>query len=184
MIPKPIAKSAAPVRGALFLFAILAIAAPALAADVHVCFTPEYEGGRSCTNQIDDAIASARKQILVQAYDFTSKPIGSALVEAHRRGVDVRVILDAEQLRSKNYEVDYLARGGVPIAVDAKHNNAHNKVMIIDGETVITGSFNFTKAAERENAENVVFIRDAAIAREYIANFDRHAAHSYAYRSR
>ncbi len=176
--------SAALVRGALFLFAMLAVTTSARAADVHICFTPEYEGGRSCTDQIDDAIASARKQVLVQAYDFTSKPIGSALVEAHRRGVDVRVILDAEQLRFKNYEVDYLARGGIPVTVDSKHNNAHNKVMIIDGETVITGSFNFTKAAQRENAENVVFIRDAAIAREYIANFDRHAAHSYAYRPR
>jgi len=184
MVVKPIARSVAITRGALFLFAILAIAPSARSTDVRVCFTPEYEGGRSCTSQIDDAIASARKQILVQAYDFTSKPIGSALVEAHRRGVDVRVIVDGEQLRFQNHEVDYLARGGIPVTVDSKHNNAHNKVMVIDGETVITGSFNFTKAAERENAENVVFIRDAAIAREYIANFDRHAAHSYAYRSR
>jgi phosphatidylserine/phosphatidylglycerophosphate/cardiolipin synthase-like enzyme len=58
---------------------------------------------------------------------------------------------------------------------------AHNKVMILDGQTVITGSFNFTKSAEESNAENLLVIRDAAIAGQYAANWHAHAQHSEPY---
>jgi phosphatidylserine/phosphatidylglycerophosphate/cardiolipin synthase-like enzyme len=59
---------------------------------------------------------------------------------------------------------DVLANQGVPTKIDATHAIAHNKVMIIGGETVITGSFNFTKAAQARNCENLLIIRDQALA--------------------
>ena len=70
--------------------------------------------------------------------------------------------------------------------IDAQHAIAHNKVMIIDGETVITGSFNFTKAAEENNAENLIVLRDRKLAERYIKNWQEHAEHSenYAVRGR
>lgn len=65
--------------------------------------------------------------------------------------------------------------------IDAAHAIAHNKVMIIDGETVITGSFNFTKAAEEKNAENLLVIHDRALATKYMENWKEHAGHSAVY---
>ncbi len=126
-------------------------------------------------------IDAAKTTILVQAYSFTSAPIAKALVEAHKRGVDVRVILDKSQRTEKYSEADFLHNVGIPTWIDAKHAIAHNKVIVIDGETVITGSFNFTKAAEEHNAENMLVIRDSALAAKYAANWQAHVEHSEAY---
>ena len=72
----------------------------------------------------------------------------------------------------------------IPTLIDAKHAIAHNKVMVIDEETVITGSFNFSKAAEQENAENLLIIHDRALAAKYLENWKAHAAHSEVYKGR
>ena len=65
--------------------------------------------------------------------------------------------------------------------IDANHAIAHNKVIVIDGETVVTGSFNFTKAAQEKNAENVLIIRDPAVAAQYAQNWETHRQHSQPY---
>jgi len=150
------------------------------AGQVHACFTPEYHGGATCTEQIVSAIASARKSIFVQAYGFTSAPIAKALVGAHKRGIDVRVILDKSNVREGYSSATFLQHMGITPLIDSEHAIAHNKVMVIDAREVITGSFNFTKAAEEKNAENVVFIDDPAVATAYAQNWRDHAAHSVA----
>jgi phosphatidylserine/phosphatidylglycerophosphate/cardiolipin synthase-like enzyme len=104
---------------------------------VTVCFTP----GGNCTDAIVQALGDAKRTILVQAYSFTSAPIAKALLDAHTRGVQVQVILDKSQRTEKYSSADFLANQGVPTMIDANHAIAHNKVMVIDGETVITGSF-------------------------------------------
>ena len=119
--------------------------------------------------------------ILVQAYSFTSAPIAKALLNAHKRGVQVQVILDKSQRTEKYSSADFLANQGVPTMIDAQHAISHNKVMIIDGETVLTGSFNFTKAAQEKNAENLLIIRDPALAAQYTQNWQAHAQHSQPY---
>ena len=91
--------------------------------------------------------------------------------EAEKRSVKVIAILDARN-RTKNYSAaDFLAHEGVETYVDSMHAIAHNKIMIIDGTTVLTGSFNFTKAADQKNAENLLVIRDDKIAAKYEAHF-------------
>jgi phosphatidylserine/phosphatidylglycerophosphate/cardiolipin synthase-like enzyme len=106
------------------------------------------------------------------------------LVEAHKRGVDVRVILDKSQRTERYSEADFLVNMGIPTWIDARHAIAHNKIMVIDGATVITGSFNFTKAAEEHNAENMLVIRDKALAGKYAANWQAHLEHSERYEGR
>ncbi len=147
---------------------------------IEVYFSPH--GG--CTDAVAHEIESARSTILVQAYSFTSAPIAKALVAAQRRGVRVQVILDKGELRQNYREPDFLAQMGVPTRIDAKHTNAHNKVMIIDGQVVLTGSFNFTRQAETSNAENLLVIRSPALARQYKANWQLHAEHSEPYAGR
>ena len=92
--------------------------------------------------------------------------------------MDVEVILDKSQRTEDDARTKLLMDAGIPVRVDAAHAIAHNKVMVIDGETVITGSFNFTKVAEERNAENLLVIRDAALAAKYDANWRLHKAHS------
>jgi phosphatidylserine/phosphatidylglycerophosphate/cardiolipin synthase-like enzyme len=94
------------------------------------------------------------------------------------------VILDESQREERYTEADFLRNMGIPTWIDAKHAIAHNKVMVIDGETVVTGSFNFTKAAEEHNAENMLVIRDKALAARYAANWEAHLEHSDVYEGR
>jgi len=103
------------------------------------------------------------------------------LLNAHKRGVKVEVILDKSQRTQKYSSATFLFNVGISTKIDAEHPIAHNKIMIIDGETVITGSFNFTKAAEENNAENLLVIRDRKLAEVYRKNWEEHANHSGLY---
>jgi phosphatidylserine/phosphatidylglycerophosphate/cardiolipin synthase-like enzyme len=142
-----------------------------------VCFTP----GGNCTDAMIHALNDATRTVLVQAYRFTSAPIATAVLDAHKRGVQVQVILDKSQRTEKDSSADFLANQGVPTMIDANHAIAHHKVIVIDGEVVITGSFNFTKAAQEKNAENLLIIRDQALAAQYTQNWQAHAQHSQPY---
>jgi phosphatidylserine/phosphatidylglycerophosphate/cardiolipin synthase-like enzyme len=142
-----------------------------------VYFSPH--GG--CANAIIGELNKAKSIVLVQAYSFTSAPIAKALLNAHKRGVKVEVILDKSQSKQKYSSATFLHNVGIPVKIDARHAIAHNKVMVIDGETVITGSFNFTKAAEENNAENLLIIHDKKLAERYTRNWQEHAQHSEVY---
>jgi phosphatidylserine/phosphatidylglycerophosphate/cardiolipin synthase-like enzyme len=147
---------------------------------VEVFFSPN--GG--CTDAIVKALGQAKSTLLIQAYSFTSAPIAKAVVEAHKRGVQTEVILDKSQRTEKYSSADFLAHAGIKVLIDDKHKIAHNKIMIIDSNTVITGSFNFTKAAEEDNAENLLIICSKDLAVQYTENWNKHAEHSELYTGR
>jgi phosphatidylserine/phosphatidylglycerophosphate/cardiolipin synthase-like enzyme len=148
--------------------------------EIDVFFSPN--GG--CTGAVVRELGKAKHTVLVQAYSFTSAPIAEALVTAFRRGAKVQVILDRSQRSERYSSADFVAHAQIPTFIDAKHAIAHNKIIVIDGETVVTGSFNFTKAAEEHNAENLLIIHDAALATKYSDNWKHHLDHSEPYEGR
>lgn len=126
-------------------------------------------------------VAEAKRTIHVQAYLLTSRSITRALVDAHRRGVQVAVLADQEQAQrgSNDDQLEILAAEGIPVALETRYAAAHNKVMVIDGESaspvVMTGSYNFTWSAQARNSENLLILRDQPeLARRYLANWKRH----------
>lgn len=165
-------------RRCLFLFLILFIPLCSFSeilknVDIEVCFTP----GGNCTQEIVNAINHAERTILVQAYSFTSAPIAKALVNAKERGVNVKVILDKSQFKSEKYSSSkFLANQNIPVWIDNRVAIAHNKVMVIDDREVLTGSFNFTKAAQYKNAENLLIIQSPELAKLYSQNWQRRLA--------
>jgi phospholipase D len=136
---------------------------------VKVCFTP----GEDCLALIKKVIAKAEDEILVQAYVFTSRPIATALVNTYRRGVVVKVLVDKSQLRQKGSQLKKLLKVGIAVWVDDVAGIAHNKVMILDENYVVTGSYNWTAAAEYNNAENIVVINHKVTNRSYRDNWER-----------
>ncbi|HWR69169.1 MAG TPA: phospholipase D family protein [Desulfomonilia bacterium] len=137
------------------------------------------------TEAIVKELTSAKSEILVQAYSFTSKPIAEALVDAKKRGIKIEVVLDRSQKSQAYSSADFVAHAGIPTYVDSAHAIAHNKIMIIDRSTVITGSFNFTRAAEENNAENILIIKgNKALVDRYVQNFNEHKGHSERYEGR
>lgn len=130
-------------------------------AECSVCFTP----GNPCTQKIVDRIDNAKKEILVQSYSFTSPEISQALQRAQERNIVIKAIFDSSQENA--ITVYSLAKAGIEVFIDKVAGIAHNKVMIIDEEIVLTGSFNFTKAAQTRNVENSVCLRSKNIAKQY-----------------
>jgi phosphatidylserine/phosphatidylglycerophosphate/cardiolipin synthase-like enzyme len=160
----------------LCLWATLALAQTG---SIRVYFSPN--GG--CTDAILQQINRAKTEILIQAYSFTSKPIAQALIAAQKRGIRITAVLDKSNRTQKYSAATFLKNVGVPVFIDDKHAIAHNKIMIIDNRVVITGSFNFTMAAETKNAENLLIIEDLPdLTRAYRENFQKHLRHSLAYR--
>lgn len=167
----------------LLLLALVLLNFGAFAAtnsSIQVFFSPR--GG--CTEAITNTIAKAKNHIIVAAYSFTSAPIAGALRDAHRRGVKVTVILDESQKTANYSSADFLKNAGVATFIDSKHAIAHSKYMVLDNTVTITGSFNFTKAAEENNSENVLIIEDAEVARKFSLNWSEHLKHSERYKGR
>lgn len=142
-------------------------------------FSPK--GG--CTDAIVAAINASDNggTIFVQAYSFTSQPIEQALIAAKKRGSTVKVILDRSQYDAKGAAAGPLFDAGIEIRMDAKHQIAHNKVICIDGKTLITGSFNFTRQAEVGNAENLLIVQSPELVIAYVNNWQVHWDHSIPY---
>lgn len=153
---------------------------------VQVLFTPEQDAN----NAILDVLRQAKHTVHVQAFSFTSNEIAFGLIEAKRRGIEVEIIADAEQIRKlDNSKIPLLARAGLRVWVDELHQSAHNKVMVIDGAganpVVITGSMNFTYSGQFKNAENLLILRgNKPLAEAYAANWVRHKNHASPYANR
>ncbi len=124
--------------------------------DVDVAFSPK----QGATKLIINTIKNSEKSIFVAAYSFTSKPIANALIEAYQNGVDVKIVLDKSQRTAKYSAFLEVKNFGIPIRINSKYAIMHNKFMIVDGKILQTGSFNYSQAAENNNAENVLIISD------------------------
>ena len=155
-------------------------AVPTVPATIEVYYSPH--GG--CTEAITNALQAAQRTVLVQAYSFTSPEIEESLLAAAMRGVKVKLILDRSNLTQKsstlqkNSKLTDAIGNHLHVSIDAAHEIAHNKVMILDGEIVITGSFNFSRNAEIGNAENLLIIHSKELAASYTANWQEHFDHS------
>jgi phosphatidylserine/phosphatidylglycerophosphate/cardiolipin synthase-like enzyme len=133
----------------------------------------------SCTDAVVREIKAARREILVLAYSFTSRPIAEALVDAKLRGVHVEIVLDHSNETETHTEMPFLVEQGLAPVIDDHHAIAHNKVMVLDARTLITGSFNFTHQAENENAENLLIIKGhPELVSVYHQNFHAHKEHA------
>ncbi len=155
----------------------LLLLATSAQADVTVAFSPG-----DAEQTVIAAIGSARHSVHLAAYSFTSRPIAQALVDTKARGVEVEAVLDRSNATARYSGASALARAGIPVRIDSRYPIMHDKFLVIDGVTVETGSFNYTKAAARSNAENVVVIRDdPAVAAAYEAEWQRMWAESEAF---
>lgn len=159
--------------------AALSLTAPAFAspfypAEAAVFFSPKGGAEAAIVRSIDDA----KSRIRMQAFLFSNKKITQALIRAHQRGVKVDVIIDQRMPKKKPNTTQDLIKAGVPTFFDTAHRTAHDKVIIIDADTVLTGSFNFVKVAETKNGENLLILKSKPLAEEYVKNWEKHFTHS------
>ena len=143
--------------------------------EIDVGFSP----GGTAELVVVSAIRASRQNIRVAAYSFTSKVIAKELVEAHKRGIDVQVVLDKSQLSERYTSATFLANAGIPVRIDSEHAIQHNKYIVVDGRHLQTGSFNYTSSAASRNAENVILMWNSpSLAGVYLRNWNEHWAHA------
>lgn len=137
---------------------------------IQVGFSPEG----SAQKLVLETIGSAKQSIQMLAYAFQAQDIAQALVDAKERGVDVRVVVDQKRNRGKtsNVAMAFVTRNGVELRTNSHFHIHHDKVIIVDGNTVQTGSFNYARSAEILNSENVVVIQDMPdVSLQFIAHW-------------
>ncbi|MFT4174264.1 MAG: phospholipase D family protein [Rhodocyclaceae bacterium] len=137
---------------------------------IQVGFSPEG----SARTLVLETIRNAKQSIQMLAYAFQAPDIMQALVDARKRGVDVRIVIDKKrnQGSASKAAMDFVTRNGIELRTNSHFHIHHDKTIIVDGNTVETGSFNFAASAETANSENVIVIEGAPdIARQYIAHW-------------
>lgn len=148
---------------------------------IEAAFSPD----RGAEQLIVKVIDASQRTLRVAAYSFTSKSVAEALLRARRRGVDVQVVLDKSQVSERYTSATFLANVGIPVRIDSEHAIQHNKFIVADGNTVQTGSFNYTASAATRNAENVLVIwGQPRLAEIYVTEWQRHWNHALPYSGR
>jgi len=136
---------------------------------VRAYFSPDSD----VVEMLDPWLASAREEISLLVFNFTSDPLSERLIERLSAGVQVLGVFEASQAGNSGGEFDRLQAAGAELRLDRNPDDMHHKVIIIDSTLVITGSYNFSRAAREENDENVLVIYNPDIARQYLIEFDR-----------
>ena len=136
---------------------------------VQILFAPEDK----VISHLIPLIEGAQSRIYFMAFSFTHEDLGAAMLAQAEEGVDVRGIFETRGSETEYSRLAALHCAQVPVRQDGNPGTFHHKVIVIDDETVITGSLNFSANADESNDENVVIITSRSIANQYQREFDR-----------
>lgn len=136
---------------------------------LETCFSP----GGDCASRVVYWIRPANRSIHILIYSFTLNAVGDALVQAKQRRIDVKIVWDKSNWNDSGSEYQKLKDSGIEVRIDYRHGLLHDKVAIIDQHIIITGSFNWSRAANQENRENLVVIDSQAWALAYEQQFQQ-----------
>lgn len=118
-------------------------------------------------------LKNAKTSVKMLAFSFTDDATGQELIALHDKGVNVQIVMETRSAQGTGSEFGLMEQAGIPILRDANCYTAHNKVIVIDDQVVVTGSYNFTNRGENINDENMLIISDPTLAKLYSAEFDR-----------
>ncbi len=138
--------------------------------EVEVWFSPQDKAMR---NGVQVLIAQAERRIDVAMFYLTNKYVTAELIAAHKRGVDVRVIVDATSAQSKYTKHELLREAGIPVKVENWGSKMHMKAAVVDGRAVAVGSMNWSFSGAKKNDENTLILHSPELAVEFESVFDR-----------
>jgi phosphatidylserine/phosphatidylglycerophosphate/cardiolipin synthase-like enzyme len=124
-------------------------------------------------NLLAELLAKARSEIRFMAFSFTDDDMGGTILQQARNGVNVLGIFEERGSETEFSEFSFLFCAGLPVHLDGNPNMMHHKVLIIDQQIVVTGSYNFSANADNNNDENVLIIDNKQIAEVYLEEFER-----------
>ena len=142
----------------------------------NVLFFPDTNTGRNGRGACDtlfNALSSAGQSLSVCVFAFSSWPLVNILVNAHQRGVIVRVITDGEQMRLSTFQIEKLRGSGIQVRHNRSAYLMHHKFALIDGSRLVDGSLNWTQQGMHGNQENVIISSDARIVTPFKEHFEK-----------
>jgi len=138
-------------------------------AEIRIFFSPKGGIAEEIIRQIDNA----QEYIDIAIYSFTYEPLAGAIIRAKNRGVKIRVLMDKGQSQGKYSKYKFLLDNDIVVIQDRHAGIMHNKIAIIDGRILFTGSYNWSKSAEEKNQENLLeFIDEEEIIKVYQERLD------------
>lgn len=140
--------------------------APALRAEV------QFSPGPGCLNAITRCLEEAQKSVDICVFTVTDDRLAAAILDAHRRGVAVRLLTDDDKSFDRGSDIERLEAAGVPVRTDRSEHHMHHKFALFDRALVITGSYNWTRSAARHNRENLLVSDDPRLVAPYLRRFD------------
>ena len=132
-------------------------------------FSPEDNVAERIVARLNEASRS----IDFMAFSFTDDDIGAAVIARGKAGVQVRGVFEKTGSETRFSEYGQMKSAKMDVLQDGNPYLMHHKVFIIDGKTVVTGSYNFSQSAETSNDENLLIVGDAAMASQFTAEFER-----------
>lgn len=132
-----------------------------------------YSPGQACLGAITSLIKVARRSLDICVFTITDDRITNKIIDADRRGVVVRIITDNDKAFDSGSDTARLTRAGIEVRTDDTPDHMHHKFALIDGNTALTGSYNWTRSAAADNFENLVVTDDPTIVRSYAGEFER-----------
>lgn len=132
-----------------------------------------FSPGDACRNIIINQIMYATSNVSICVFTISDDRITSAIIDAHRRGRNVKVITDNDKSLDMGSDIAQLAKEGIAVKMDSTPNHMHHKFMVVDDNSLITGSYNWTLSAARYNHENVLLTTEAGLVKSFLKEFSQ-----------
>ena len=172
-IARDLARDGSPTGALDWLEEIVKLLLPPTADGGEVFAHVEFSPGETCARRIVGLLDACRRTADLCVFTITDDRISDCVLRIHRRGVKVRIVTDNEKAYDEGSDVLRLAREGIPVRVDDSPFFMHHKFAIFDGGTVLTGSYNWTVGAARNNQENLVVSNDRHLLTAFTEEFER-----------
>jgi cardiolipin hydrolase len=132
-----------------------------------------FSPGETCLSAILEHILATTKKIRICLFTISDNRISEALISKHNQGIDVRIISDNDKRFDKGSDIDALAAAGIPIRLDETDNHMHHKFALFDDSITLTGSYNWTRSAEKYNHENILITDSKSVLSAFERQFDK-----------
>ena len=137
--------------------------------NIQLAFSP----GPECRKMILSEIFNSEETIDICVFTISDNQIKDAIISAHHRGIQVRIISDNFKMYDEGSDISELSSEGIEVKVDASEFHMHHKFMVVDAKRLLTGSYNWTRTAELQNSENIIVLEDISISGKFLVEFEK-----------
>lgn len=132
-----------------------------------------FSPGDTCRNVIIKQISSAITRVQICVFTISDDRITDAILTSFKKGVEIKIITDNDKSEDEGSDIARFAKLGIPVKMDTTPNHMHHKFMVTDEQTLITGSYNWTRSAARYNHENILLTQDGGAVKSYLKEFEQ-----------